>query len=125
MMDYYGFPPSLYQLKFKSRGDHELSQRVLDLFKKVGVIIETPVLRTVLTCCSQAGQLARLSPRTEARGMDGRGFSGPGLDHGVFIPFRLMFGEEYTDVPIVEVSMDGSLDPEKEWKLGQAVNALR
>ena len=51
--------------------------------------------------------------------------SGPGLDHGVFIPFRLMFGEEYTDVPIVEVSMDGSLDPEKEWKLGQAVKALR
>ena len=124
-MDYYGFPPSLYQLKFKSRGDHELSQRVLDLFKKVGVIIETPVLRTVLTCRSQAGQLARLSPRTEARGMDGRGFSGPGLDHGVFVPFRLMLGEEFTSVPVVQVSIDSSLDPKKNWAIGEIVQALR
>ena len=35
LMDYYGFQPALYQLKFKSRGDSSLSRRVLDLFKKV------------------------------------------------------------------------------------------
>ena len=34
LMDYYGFQPSLYQLKFKSRGDSALSQRVVELFKK-------------------------------------------------------------------------------------------
>lgn len=35
LMDYYGFQPSLYQLKFKSRGDSVLAQRVVDLYKEV------------------------------------------------------------------------------------------
>lgn len=33
--DYYGFQPELYRLKFKSRGDSSVSQRVVDLFKEV------------------------------------------------------------------------------------------
>ena len=74
---------------------------------------------------SQAGHLARTTPKLEPRGMDGRGFSGPGLDHGVFVPFRIMFGEEFTEVPIVEVSMDASLDPQKNWALGEVVEPLR
>jgi len=36
-----------------------------------------------------------------------------------------MFGEEFTDIPIVEVSIDSSLDPEKNWQLGKAVADLR
>ena len=36
-----------------------------------------------------------------------------------------MFGEEFTDVPIVEVSMDASLDPEANWRIGQVVEPLR
>ena len=47
------------------------------------------------------------------------------MDHGVFVPFRLMFGEEFTDIPIVQVSMDGTLDAEKNWAVGQAVKELR
>lgn len=74
---------------------------------------------------TQAGYLARTTSKLEARGADGRGFSGPGLDHGVFVPFRLMFGEEFTEIPIVEVSMDSSLDPQKEWALGEVVAPLR
>ena len=35
LMDYYGFPPELYQLKFKSRGESRLSQRILELYKQV------------------------------------------------------------------------------------------
>ena len=35
-----------------------------------------------------------------------------------------MFGLE-TDIPIVEVSIDSSLDPEKEWKIGQVLDELR
>ena len=61
----------------------------------------------------------------EARGQDGRGFSGPGLDHGVFVPFKLMFGEDFMDVPVVQVSIDSSLSPEKNWAVGKAVEALR
>ncbi|OSD01661.1 Extradiol aromatic ring-opening dioxygenase [Trametes coccinea BRFM310] len=106
LMDYFGFQPALYQLKFKSRGDSALSQRVVQLFK-------------------DAGYVARTTNTSEPRGQDGRGFAGPGLDHGVFVPFRLMFGEEFTEIPIVEVSMDGTLDPQKEWALGEVVAPLR
>jgi Catalytic LigB subunit of aromatic ring-opening dioxygenase len=35
LMDYYGFPPELYQLKFKSRGESGLSRRVVELYKQV------------------------------------------------------------------------------------------
>lgn len=35
LMDYYGFPPELYKLQFKSRGDSTLSQRVVELYKQV------------------------------------------------------------------------------------------
>ena len=35
LMDYYGFAPELYKLKFKSRGDSKLAKRVVDLYKQV------------------------------------------------------------------------------------------
>ena len=50
---------------------------------------------------------------------------GPGLDHGVFVPFRIMFGEDFTEIPIVQVSIDSSLDSTKNWELGKAVASLR
>jgi aromatic ring-opening dioxygenase catalytic subunit (LigB family) len=34
-MDYYGFPPELYKLKFSSKGDKELAQRVVQLYEEV------------------------------------------------------------------------------------------
>jgi len=36
-----------------------------------------------------------------------------------------MFGEEFTQIPIVQVSIDSSLDPEKNWQVGKVVNQLR
>ena len=126
-MDYYGFQPELYQLKFKSRGDHELAQRVVDLYKEVRSL-PSYLLRfnTSETVCSwKAGQKARLTTEKEPRGEDGRGFEGPGLDHGVFVPFRIMFGEEFTSIPIVQVSIEGSLDPRQNWQAGKAVAKLR
>lgn len=73
---------------------------------------------------SQAGLNARSTTASEPRGVDGLGKMSSGFDHGVFIPFRRMFGLE-TDIPIVEVSIDSSFDPEKEWKIGQALDELR
>ena len=126
-MDYYGFPAELYQLKFKSRGDSSLAARVVELYKEVfGSICQ--VLTLFIQSRSgflQAGQNARTTLNTESRGMDGRGFAGSGLDHGVFIPFRIMFGDEFVDIPIVEVSIDESMSPEKNWALGKAVTKLR
>lgn len=33
--DYYGFPKSLYELAFKSRGDKALANHIVDLLKQV------------------------------------------------------------------------------------------
>ena len=67
---------------------------------------------------------ARTAPVSEPRGVDGLGKRTSGLDHGVFIPFREMFGLE-TDIPIVQVSIASSFDPEEEWKIGQILDELR
>ena len=37
LYDYYGFQPALYKLRFNSRGDHALSERVVQLYKEVSV----------------------------------------------------------------------------------------
>ncbi|KAG8840305.1 hypothetical protein FRB91_006321 [Serendipita sp. 411] len=105
LMDYYGFPPELYQIKFKSKGDSGVAQEVVAALKEAGIY-------------------ARTTSISESRGMDGRNFRGPGLDHGVFVPFKHMFGDEM-DIPVVQVSIDGSLNPAKEWALGKAVESLR
>ncbi|THH13610.1 hypothetical protein EW146_g6636 [Bondarzewia mesenterica] len=104
-MDYYGFQSEQYKMTFKSRGDSARSQRAVQLFK-------------------EAGLLARTSHTNEPRGMDGRGYPTAGLDHGVFVPFRFMFGNEI-DIPVVEASIDGTLSPERNWALGKAVTKLR
>ncbi|KAJ7023347.1 Extradiol ring-cleavage dioxygenase, class III enzyme, subunit B [Mycena alexandri] len=121
LMDYYGFQPELYQLKFKSKGASALSRCVVELYK-------------------EAGQSARLSPKTENRGSDGRGFQGDSWD-GCLPPsilslmfFRHSSAQAWTmvslfpsdfEIPIVEVSIDSSLSPEINWTLGRAVAKLR
>jgi aromatic ring-opening dioxygenase catalytic subunit (LigB family) len=35
LMDYFGFPRELYQVRFESRGDATLSQKIVNMFKKV------------------------------------------------------------------------------------------
>jgi hypothetical protein len=54
----------MYELKFKSRGDSALSQRVVEVLK-------------------QGGEAARTVSKLEARGRDGRGVNTAGFDHGV------------------------------------------
>lgn len=111
LMDYYGFMPQLYKVEFHSRGDASLTARVLEAFKKATIP-------------------ARSTPKSESRGRDGRPWPAPykdaGLDHGVFVPFIRMFGTTPpSTLPIVEVSIDESLDPEKNWAIGEAVAELR
>ncbi|KAF7320984.1 LigB domain-containing protein [Mycena chlorophos] len=106
LMDYYNFPPEMYDITFKSRGDSAIAQRVVQLF-------------------NAAGMPARLTPASEARGEDGRGFAGPGLDHGVFVPFSVMFGPELAEVPIIQASIDASLSPETNIAVGRALTQLR
>lgn len=46
-----------------------------------------------------------------------------GFDHGVFIPFMLIYPE--ADIPIVQVSLTTSLDPAEHIALGRALAPLR
>jgi hypothetical protein len=43
-MDYFGFQKELYQLKFKSRGDSSLSQRVVELYKEARPNLRSHIL---------------------------------------------------------------------------------
>ncbi|CAK4069303.1 unnamed protein product [Aphanomyces euteiches] len=46
-----------------------------------------------------------------------------GWDHGVFIPMKLIYPA--ADIPIVQVSLANSLDPDLHFRLGQALAPLR
>ncbi|KAG1883160.1 Extradiol ring-cleavage dioxygenase class III enzyme subunit B [Suillus subluteus] len=109
LMDYFGFEPYYYQQTFESKGNRALAERVVLLYK-------------------EAGEEAKLSGVRENRGWDGRTSpprQGPGFDHGVFVPFKLMFGDKVDDVPIIQVSIERSGDPEQNWAVGKALSKLR
>lgn len=46
-----------------------------------------------------------------------------GFDHGVFVPFLLMYPQ--ADIPIVQMSLRSDLDPEFHLQLGEAIAPLR
>ncbi|MFQ5556877.1 MAG: DODA-type extradiol aromatic ring-opening family dioxygenase [Acidimicrobiales bacterium] len=48
---------------------------------------------------------------------------GRGFDHGVFVPFLLMYPE--ADIPIVQMSLHSDLDPAFHLELGQVIAPLR
>ena len=45
-MDYYGFPPESYQLKFKSRGDKALAEKIVGIYKDVRAFTPSITLLT-------------------------------------------------------------------------------
>ena len=49
-MDYYGFQKALYELKFRSKGDAAVSQRVVQLFKDASIYPTVVVGVINLTC---------------------------------------------------------------------------
>ncbi|MFT6625215.1 MAG: aromatic ring-opening dioxygenase catalytic subunit (LigB family) [Cycloclasticus sp.] len=46
-----------------------------------------------------------------------------GFDHGTFVPLKVMFPE--ADIPVVQVSLHASLDPQLHLKMGAALQTLR
>jgi len=46
-----------------------------------------------------------------------------GLDHGVFIPLKLMYPA--ADIPVLQVSLNSNLDPNFHVQMGKAMAALR
>ena len=46
-----------------------------------------------------------------------------GFDHGMFIPLKLIFPQ--ADIPVVQLSLNDSLDPEQQLRTGLALQGLR
>ncbi|HUK01791.1 MAG TPA: class III extradiol ring-cleavage dioxygenase [Steroidobacteraceae bacterium] len=58
-----------------------------------------------------------------AAGFDSRAETRRGLDHGVFVPFKLIYPQ--ADMPIVQLSLQSGLDPSAHLRLGAALAPLR
>ena len=71
-----------------------------------------------------APQLAeRVRALLSGAGFDAEVDSTRGLDHGVFIPLMLIYPD--ADVPILQLSLQASLDPELHLAMGRALAPLR
>lgn len=70
----FGFPAPLYETKFESRGDNDLSEQVVTLLE-------------------EAGLSALLSSKAEASGNEVEGFRGPGF--GATLLSLLLFSSEF------------------------------
>lgn len=109
---FYGFPDHYYKEKYPNVGSKEVSHKVLDALKEAGI---------------------------EAKGVK------RGLDHGVWASFKCGTCYEYItlrglilnidaafepdsnplNVPVVQVSLFDTEDPNQHYRLGQAVSRLR
>jgi aromatic ring-opening dioxygenase catalytic subunit (LigB family) len=58
-----------------------------------------------------------------AAGIPSATYDQRGFDHGMFIPMMLMFPK--ADIPVVQLSLHNSLDPQAHLKIGHALQALR
>ncbi len=66
---------------------------------------------------------ARVHELLRAAGFDTEDEKERGLDHGVFIPFKLIYPE--ADMPIVQLSLVHHLDPAQHLAMGHALAPLR
>lgn len=67
-----------------------------------------------------AGQVCKL---LREAGIMAESDSGRGFDHGVFIPFKLVYPS--ADIPIVQLSLKNGLDPATHIGVGRALEPLR
>jgi len=56
-------------------------------------------------------------------GFPANGNAERGFDHGVFVPFKLIYPE--ANIPIVQLSLRTGLDPEQHFAIGRAIASLR
>ena len=65
--------------------------------------------QTAASLLAQAGHRVALDPQR-------------GLDHGAWVPMRYLYLQ--ADVPVFQVSMPATLDPESAWLFGEALSSL-
>ena len=81
---------------------------------------ELYTLRYPATGCREAAQ--EVATAIEAAGLPVQRDEQRGLDHGAWIPLRLMFPD--ADVPVIPLSLQSRGGPEAAWRLGRALAPL-
>ena len=66
---------------------------------------------------------ARVRALLSAAGIDSAEDGGRGLDHGVFVPLKVMYPA--ADVPLVQLSLTGDRSPSTQLAVGRALEPLR
>ena len=66
---------------------------------------------------------ARVQELLEQAGLNSQQENQRGLDHGVFIPFKLIYPD--ADIPIIQLSLRHDLDPAAHLAIGHALSSLR
>jgi len=66
---------------------------------------------------------ARVRAVLAAAGIDSQEEGNRGLDHGVFVPFKLIYPD--ADVPMVQLSLNRNLDAATHLEIGRALSPLR
>ncbi|HLZ66325.1 MAG TPA: class III extradiol ring-cleavage dioxygenase [Aliidongia sp.] len=66
---------------------------------------------------------AEIRLRLDQAGIPSAGDATRGFDHGVFVPFLLIYPE--ADIPVVQLSLAASLDPATHLAIGRALAPLR
>jgi aromatic ring-opening dioxygenase catalytic subunit (LigB family) len=69
------------------------------------------------------GLAQRIRELLERAGIPSRSDPERGFDHGVFVPFKLIYPS--ADVPIVQLSLKAGLDPAEHLEAGRALEPLR
>lgn len=73
-------------------------------------------------CAGHPALARRLLNQLDAAGIAARADAARGFDHGLFVPLKLMYPQ--ADIPCIQLSLIGSLDPLAHIELGRALQGL-
>lgn len=83
-----------------------------------------PALRALRYPATGCPELARtVAAAIESSGLPIRINATRGLDHGAWVPLRLMFPD--ADVPVIPLSLQSAGGPDQAWRLGRALATLQ